>query len=71
MLQRIMDAKGIKSLREVLKLTQEEMAKKLHTTRTTIARWEVGMAKPRGLYIRALEELAEKTKAKAKTRRAK
>lgn len=37
----------IKELRESLKLTQEDLAKKLHIGRTTVSMWENGEAMPR------------------------
>lgn len=37
----------IKKLRESLKLTQEDLAKKLHIGRTTVSMWESGDAMPR------------------------
>ena len=64
MLQTNMHPRIIRKLRESLKLTQEKMAKKLGVDRTTIARWEVGLAKPRGLYLHALEQLEQGAKKK-------
>jgi DNA-binding transcriptional regulator YiaG len=59
-----MTANEIRKLRESLELTQEQFAKRIGATRGTIARWELGTAKPKGLYLQALEKL--KTKAKPK-----
>ena len=64
-----MDGKRLKRLRESLGLTQEQMAERLQTTRTTIGRWEVGMAKPRGLYQKALESLIREVEASSKRER--
>ncbi|MGL5149652.1 MAG: helix-turn-helix domain-containing protein [Clostridium sp.] len=36
----------LKSLRELKKLTQEEIADKLNVSRTTYANWETGRAEP-------------------------
>lgn len=38
---------SIKSQRLSMGLTQEELARRLNTQRTTIAMWETGKAKPR------------------------
>jgi transcriptional regulator with XRE-family HTH domain len=40
-------AKAIKRYREKNDLTQKELAQKLGTTTTTIARWELGMSVPK------------------------
>jgi len=40
-------AVAIKRYREENDLTQKELAQKLMTTTTTIARWELGMAVPK------------------------
>jgi transcriptional regulator with XRE-family HTH domain len=40
-------SQAIKSYREEHDLTQRELAQKLYTTVTTVARWELGMAVPR------------------------
>lgn len=39
-------AKAIKRYREDNDLTQKELAAKLMTTTTTVARWELGMSTP-------------------------
>jgi DNA-binding transcriptional regulator YiaG len=54
----------IRKLRESLGLTQEEFAKRIGAARETIARWELGTAKPKGLYLQALEKLKARAKAK-------
>ncbi len=40
-------AKAIKRYRQENDLTQKELAQKLMTTTTTIARWELGMSIPK------------------------
>ncbi len=40
-------AKAIKRYREDNDLTQKELAGKLMTTTTTVARWELGMSTPK------------------------
>lgn len=57
-----MDAEQIKALRAKLGLTQAQMAARIGTTVTTISRWETGDRKPKGLYAKALDDLAKKGK---------
>ena len=59
-----MTAPEIRRLRESLELTQAQFAKRIGAARETIARWELGTAKPKGLYLQALEKLKAKTKPK-------
>ena len=40
-------ARAIKRYREQNDLTQKELAQKLMTTTTTVARWELGMSVPK------------------------
>ena len=40
-------ARAIKRYREEKDLTQKELAEKLMTTTTTVARWELGMSMPK------------------------
>ena len=40
-------ARAIKRYREENDLTQKELAQKLMTTTTTVARWELGMSVPK------------------------
>ena len=61
-----MSPKEVKRIRQRLGLTQQQFAGALQVARESVARWEVGMSKPKGLYLKALEELAAKTKKKAK-----
>jgi DNA-binding transcriptional regulator YiaG len=43
-------------------MTQEKFAAKIGTTRGSVARWENGTHEPRGLYLKALQELEKKAK---------
>ena len=45
--------------RERLALTQQEVADALGVSRVTVARWEAGLAMPRGLSVAALEAWLE------------
>jgi DNA-binding transcriptional regulator YiaG len=49
-----------------LGLTQQQFADAIGAHRVTVADWVRGASKPTGLYLRALMELAEKAKRKAK-----
>jgi DNA-binding transcriptional regulator YiaG len=51
----------IKKLRRALKLTQEQFAHLIGATFSTINRWENGRSSPRGLYIKALEDIKKQT----------
>ena len=59
-----MSPEQVRRLRQRLKLTQEAFAEVLHVSRETVARWEVGMSKPTGLYLLALKQVAQKAKGK-------
>jgi transcriptional regulator with XRE-family HTH domain len=48
-------SRAVKRYREEHDLTQQELAQKLMTTVTTIARWELGLAAPRN--ARMIKEL--------------
>ena len=48
-------SKAVRRYREENELTQKELAQKLMTTETTIARWELGISVPKS--ERMLEEL--------------
>jgi len=61
-----MSPKQILRIRKALGLTQEKLAELLGAQRPTIARWELGTHRPRGGYLKALRELAEKAKRKNK-----
>ena len=53
-----MDPTEIKALRSKLGLTQEALARELGVSVSAVQKWEGGRATPRGLYHRALVELA-------------
>lgn len=57
-----MTAREIKRLRQTLGLSQQALAARLGVNRVTLADWERGAHSPRGLYLKALKELAEKAK---------
>jgi DNA-binding transcriptional regulator YiaG len=59
----------IKGLRKRLGLTQQQLADMIAATQVTVTRWETGSNEPKGAYLKALQELANKTKAKPKRRR--
>ena len=50
----------VKELRVKLKLTQKELAKKLHVEIITVSRWEHGTAKPNQASVRKLRRLLSK-----------
>ena len=52
----------IKKLRRGLKLTQEAFARLLGVSIRSVAGWEGGRSKPRGLSIRRLEEIKKEMK---------
>lgn len=45
------------ALRKKLELTQEELARKLNTTFSTISRWENGWSEPSNMAVGLLEQL--------------
>ncbi len=59
------ESRRIRSLREALKLTQEEFARELGVSFTTVSRWENGHGKPSRLARRQLEELAARLGVRA------
>ena len=54
----------IKKLMKELGLTQQQFADAIGAHRVTVADWVRGASKPTGLYLKALKELAEKTRNK-------
>ena len=60
----IVTPEQVRKLRERFGLTQEEFAAQIGSNRVTVARWETGKNEPRGLYLRALEDLAGKARKK-------
>lgn len=55
-----MDQEEIKDLRDKAGMTQECLARELGVSVSTVQKWEGGRARPRGLSLRALEQLAQK-----------
>jgi DNA-binding transcriptional regulator YiaG len=49
-------------LRESLGLNQQQFAELIGVSRKTVNQWEKGVHPPRGLSIKALEQLLEKQK---------
>lgn len=61
-----MSPKGIKDIRKALSLTQQRLADMIGARQHTVARWETGLHKPTGAYLKALMELDKKAKRKRK-----
>jgi DNA-binding transcriptional regulator YiaG len=57
-----MTPQEIVKLRDDLGLTQRQLAEKIGAHQPTIARWELGHNRPRGAYLKALQELRAKVK---------
>jgi len=53
------DAESIRSLRDSLGMTQQQMSEELGTRQQTISEWETGMYRPRGGMNRLLTLIAE------------
>ena len=56
------EAAQIKQLREVLGMTQEELAREMGVSFSTVSRWETGRGSPSPLARRRLEELRARIK---------
>ena len=54
------DAESIRSLREHLDMTQQQMSEEIGTRQQTISEWETGMYCPRGGMNRLLTLVAER-----------
>ena len=54
------DAGSIRSLREHLDMTQQQMSEEIGTRQQTISEWETGMYRPRGGMNRLLTLVAER-----------
>jgi putative transcriptional regulator len=55
----------IPKIRKRLELTQEQFAKRLGTTATTVHRWESGKSEPMPVFRHMLEEMARNLGVKA------
>jgi len=64
MLLAILFVMDIKTMREQLGLTQDELARKLGVSWGTIARWEGGRSKPSKLAQKAIDNLVKEEKQK-------
>ena len=49
--------KIIRSKREELKMTQQQLADQLYVTRQTISKWELGKSEPDALSKKSLEKI--------------
>jgi len=58
-------AQLISAIRKRLELTQEEFARRLGTTATTVHRWESGKAAPMPVFRHKIEEMARSLGVKA------
>jgi putative transcriptional regulator len=54
------DASDIKRLREALKFSQPVFAHHLHTTASTVRKWEQGNTRPAGPALKLLNVIADK-----------
>jgi putative transcriptional regulator len=57
---RELDAADIKRLRETLKFSQPVFALHLHTTASTVRKWEQGETRPTGPALKLLNVIADK-----------
>ncbi|MCB0833545.1 MAG: helix-turn-helix transcriptional regulator [Bacteroidetes bacterium] len=55
--RKLHESKLVRSLRERLGITQEQLASKLGVTFTSVNRWENGRTKPSPLALKRIEEL--------------
>ncbi len=54
------DARGVRSLRKHLEMTQDELAEELNVRQQTVSEWETGQYRPRGASERLLSFVAER-----------
>lgn len=54
-------AREVRALRQYLRLTQDEFARRLGARQQTISEWEVGKHRPRGMSAITLSQLAAST----------
>lgn len=59
----------VKALRKSLKLTQKELAKKLHVEIITVSRWEHEKARPNQASVRKLRRLLNKKEVNSESKR--
>jgi DNA-binding transcriptional regulator YiaG len=64
-----MTPQQIKAIRKRLGLTQQKLADMIAASQVTVARWETGVNEPKGAYLKALQELANRAKKNTKKRR--
>jgi putative transcriptional regulator len=57
-------APDIRQLREALGLTQEEFARELGVSFSTVSRWETGRGRPSHLAIHRIEEARERLRSR-------
>jgi len=62
-----MSPNDIKGIRRGLSLTQQKLADLIGARQHTVARWETGLHKPKGAYLKALMGLHEKANRKRKS----
>lgn len=55
------DSHSIRALRSHLNLTQAELAEELGTRQQTISEWETGEYEPRGVSVRMLSIVADRS----------
>ena len=56
-------AAEIRSLREVLGMTQEQLARAIGVSYSTVSRWETGRGRPSPLAVQRLRELRERLRS--------
>jgi DNA-binding transcriptional regulator YiaG len=54
----------IRRMRNLLNMTQEELARHLHVTFSTVNRWEGGHAKPSAMATQILQRFAQEREVK-------
>ena len=57
MSRNVMDfAKAILNIRTALRISQQDLAAELDVSYATVNRWENGKSRPKGVFLRALEQ---------------
>ena len=59
-----MSPDNIKDIRKALNLTQQKLADLIGARQHTVARWETGLHKPTGAYLKALMGMSKKAMRK-------